>query len=125
MSSVPPLKDCTVPETSTVGALPDCATAGRDSRGMSAATAINTNIIRRIKPSFASGISAQVGGSQELGRLTTPNGLLKRIRDFDQRRLAPSPPEKRNPHRQSAHKSHGHVDVRISGHRGQRRTPSG
>src|ERR1700751_4638968 len=44
------------------------------------------------------------------------SSLLKRIGDLNKRRIAPSPPEERNPHR--------HIDIRIPRHRGKRRAPA-
>src|SRR5689334_10213083 len=64
---------------------------------------------------------ADLGGRRE-GRLAAGGrGLLERVRELEQRRLAPRAADARRAARQSAHKSQRHRDVRIPPHRCRRR----
>src|SRR5580698_6604235 len=62
--------------------------------------------------------------SQKPRSLSEFRSLLERIRQLDQNRLAPSPPKKRNPHRQAIAESRNNVNVGISGHRRKLRATS-
>src|SRR5579859_8132157 len=61
---------------------------------------------------------------QESRRFAELRRLLERVCQLDQHRLAPRPPEKRNPYWQTAHKSRQHIHVGIPRHRRKFRASS-
>src|ERR1700681_2057207 len=62
---------------------------------------------------------------QEARLLPCLRQLLERLRDLEQRRLAPCAPEEGDPNRQSPQVSRRHIDIGIAGNSGGARTASG
>ena len=68
-------------------------------------------------------VCAQVRRRRERRRAAVLRRLLVRVRELDQRRLAPRAAEERDPDRQPADVAHRHRDVRVAGDRRHRRRP--
>ena len=68
---------------------------------------------------------SQASVGRKRGGLPMHSYLLERIRQPDQRRLAPRAPDEREIDRQAPRLAHRHADARISRHRGRRGAPAG